>query len=220
MKVIPLRRGDKKQAALVVARAFYEYPSIKAYFPDSKRREHKLRCYMSHVLESAMRYGEVLSTDDLSGVLFLLPPGHTRLTDWDYVKVGFIVAPLITGLRQHAFVNTCETFLADTQEQLLQGHPHYYLWGLAVDSEKQRRGSGTALLEALFKKVDREGLPVYLETHQFENVAYYEQHGFDLIHVDRMPGEGMQFWCMLRGKNMDSKKALNPFDDKDTHGPS
>ncbi|NLI54543.1 MAG: GNAT family N-acetyltransferase [Clostridiales bacterium] len=153
-------------------------------------------------MKSAMRYGEVLSTEDLSGVLFLLPPGHTRLTDWDYVTSGFIAAPLITGLKQYAFVNACETFLADTQERLLQGRPHYYLWGLAVDPAKQRGGSGTALLKTLFEKTDREGLPIYLETHRFENVAYYEQRGFHLIHTGTMPGDDLPFWCMLREPNL------------------
>ena len=57
----------------------------------------KLPWYMERVLESAMRYGEVTTTDDLSGVLFLLPPGHTRLTDWEYVKCGFLAAPLVVG---------------------------------------------------------------------------------------------------------------------------
>jgi hypothetical protein len=59
MKVIPLNKGDRKQAAAVVARAFFDYPSLKTYFPDTKRREQKLPCYMEHVLKSAMRYGEV-----------------------------------------------------------------------------------------------------------------------------------------------------------------
>ena len=199
MKVLPLTRGDKNQAAAVVARAFFEYPSIKAYFPDIKRREEKLQCYMAHILESAMRYGEVLTTEDLSGVLFFLPPGHTRLTDWDYIKSGFIVAPLITGLRQHAYVSTCEKLLADTQERLLQGRPHYYLWGLAVDPKKQLTGSGTTLLKTLYDKADQEGMPIYLETHQFANVLYYEQRGFYLIYTAKMPSDDLQFWCMLRG---------------------
>ena len=69
MKVIPLKPTEKKAAAAIVARAFFDYPSLKAYFPQEKSRNWKLPWYMARVLESAMRYGEVMTTDDLSGVL-------------------------------------------------------------------------------------------------------------------------------------------------------
>ena len=205
MKVIPLNPTEKKKAAQVVSRAFFDYPSLKAYFPEEKSRIWKLPWYMEHVLESAMRYGTVLTTDDLSGVLFLLPPGHTRLTDWEYVKCGFLAAPLVVGLRRYSIVNTAETFLADTQEQLLKDRPHYYLWGITVDPPRQRSGAGTMLLNTLYDKADQEGLPVYLETHQQVNVAYYEQRGFQLIHTGAMPGDNLPFWCMLREPQQSGK---------------
>lgn len=201
MKAIALEPKRKKEAAAVVARAFFDYPSLKAYFPVEKSRNWKLPWYMARVMESAMRYGEVMTTDDLSGVLFLLPPGHTRLTDWEYAKCGFLAAPLVVGLRRYSFVNASEAFLADTQERLLQGRPHYYLWGIAVDPARQRSGAGSTLLNALFDKVDQQDMPVYLETHRFANVAYYEQRGFRLILSGTMPGDDLPFWCMLREPN-------------------
>ncbi len=198
MKVVPLERVDYKQAAAVVARAFFDYPSLTAYFPDERSRAWKLPWYMEHVLKSALRFGEVLTTEDCSGVLFLLPPGHTKLSNWDYVQSGFFAAPLIVGFRHYPFVDACETMLADTQEHLLRDRPHYYLWGIAVDPAHQRCGAGGALLGALFDKADRANMPIYLETHQHANVAYYEQKGFQLIHTGKMPGDDMPFWCMLR----------------------
>ena len=198
IKVIPLKKEDTKKAALVVARAFFSYPSLCAYFPKEKSRRWKLPWYMEHTLKSALRYGEVLTIDDLSGVLFLLPPGHTRLTDLDYVKSGFLAAPLVVGLRQYGAVSASETFLADTQERLLAERAHYYLWGIAVDPARQRCGAGTALLSAMFERADRETTPIYLETHREANVGYYEQHGFRLIETGIMPGDDLPFWCMLR----------------------
>ncbi len=153
---------------------------------------------MGRVLRSALAYGEVWTTEDRAGVLFLLPPGHTRLTDAEYVRCGFLAAPLKVGLRHYPTVNACETALADAQESLIGNRPHYYLWGLAVDPERQRRGAGTALLNALFQRADQQSLPIYLETHQFENVAYYEARGFRRIHTGAMPYQTMPYWCMLR----------------------
>ena len=196
--VIPLKKENRKKAALAVANAFFDYPSLQAYFPDPASRKWKLPWYMEHTLMSAMRYGEVLTTSDLSGVLFLLPPGHTRLTDLDYVKSGFLFAPLVVGLRQYAVVSASEAFLADTQERLLAGRAHYYLWGIAVDPACQRTGAGTALLNTMFDRADREKMPIYLETHREANVAYYEQRGFRLIEKGTMPGDDLPVWCMLR----------------------
>jgi GNAT superfamily N-acetyltransferase len=153
---------------------------------------------MERVLNSAMAYGEAFATEDLSGVMFLLPPGHTRLTNWEYVKCGFLAAPLKIGLRRYAAVNASEECIADEQDRLLSGRARYYLWGLAVDPAKQRSGAGTAFLKILFEKADREDVPVYLETHQFRNVAYYEARGFKLIHTAVMPLDALPFYCMLR----------------------
>jgi len=201
MKMIPLTKANVKAAAKTVAAAFYNYPSLVAYFPDPNRRTRNLPWYMERVLNSAMAYGEVFTTEDLSGVMFLLPPGHTRLTDWDYVRCGFLAAPLKIGLRRYGAVNASEECIADVQERLLCGRAHYYLWGLAVDPAKQRSGAGSAFLQMLYEKADREHVPVYLETHQFKNVAYYEARGFKLIHTATMPLCSLPFYCMLREPN-------------------
>jgi ribosomal protein S18 acetylase RimI-like enzyme len=198
MDIVSLKPEQKKRAAQVVANAFFNYPSLIYYFPDIKRRTHWLPWYMERVLNSAITFGEVLVTEDVSGVLFFLPPSRTRLSDWDFVKCGFLASPLVVGLRRYPYVNECEQYLADTQEKLLTGRPHYYLWGLAVDPFRQRTGSGKALLEVFMKKADLEHLPVYLETHRFENVAYYEKQGFKLIHTDAVPKHELEFWCLLR----------------------
>ena len=184
-------------AAHVVAGAFYDYPSFRFYFPDPKRRTRWLEWYMERVLNTALTFGEVLVTEDLSGVLFALPPDHLRLTDMDYVKCGFLFAPLVVGLHQYAKVSACEKHVADTQEKLLKGRPHYYLWGLSADPAKQRTGAGSALLASFLKKTDAQKMPVYLETHKQQNVAYYENRGFKLLHTDTVPKHGLTFFCML-----------------------
>jgi ribosomal protein S18 acetylase RimI-like enzyme len=197
MKIVSLNKNYCKDAANVVARAFYHYPSLVTYFPDERRRAKNLPWYMERVLRSALAYGEVWTTEDRAGVLFLLPPGHTRLTDWEYVRCGFLASPLKIGLRHYPVVNACENTLAETQERLLGQRPHYYLWGLTVDPARQRSGAGTALLQQLFLRAEQEQMPIYLETHKLENVTYYEARGFRLIFTGEMPDHS-PFWCMLR----------------------
>jgi len=197
MEIARLKPDQKKRAARIAADAFFDYEQIRYYFPDSARRKHRLSWYMERVMNTAMSFGEVLVTEDFSGVLFVLPPGRTRLSDSDYIKNGFLRAPLVVGLRRYPAVDTCEKYVADTRERLTAGRPHYYLWGLAADPAKQRTGVGTALLEHLLRRTDTENLPVFLETHRQANVPYYEQRGFKLIHTDTVPKHNLDFWCML-----------------------
>jgi len=196
--IISLEATCKKKAAAVVASAFFNYPMLVHYFPDRQRRRRWLPWYMERVLNSAMRYGEVFVTPDVTGVMFILPPGHTRMTTKEYVKNGFLMTPLVMGFRNYAASDACEKFVADTQERLMAGRRHYYLWGLAVDPKAQRKGVGSTLLKLLTDRADAEQLPVYLETHNKNNVAYYERSGFQLLYTGAIPGHGLAIWCMLR----------------------
>ena len=188
----------KKRAAHVLAAAFYDYPSLSFYFPDPKSRMRRLAWYMGKVLNCAMAYGDALVTQDMSGVLFALPPGHTRLSQGEFIRHGFLPLPFVMGLRCYLRSEECEKFVAGTHDKLLNGRKHYYLWGLAADPKKQRTGAGTALLQSLIAKADAENMPIYLETHKEQNVAYYERNGFALIHKDTIPVHGLEFFCMLR----------------------
>lgn len=201
IKLNPENIAQKKRAAQVVASAFYDYPQMEFYYPDPKRRTRWLPWYMERVLNTALSFGEVYAAQDISGVLFILPPEHTRLSDRDYIKNGFLMAPLVVGPRRFRAVSECEACVADAQERLLAGRPHYYLWGLVADPATQRTGTGTALLGAFLSRADAEGLPVYLETHKQENVAWYEQRGFKLIHSDAVPKHNLDFWCLLHEKS-------------------
>ncbi|MEZ4627127.1 MAG: hypothetical protein R2912_03170 [Eubacteriales bacterium] len=147
------------------------------------------------VLQSAMQYGEVQTTEDLSGVMFLAPPGRTRWTGICQIRVYRSTADCrirTLPIRQHL-----RGISADTQERLLQGRPNYYLWGLVVDSKAaQRRGS--ALLKRLFEQADRETYAGLSRDDQFANVAYYEQRVPADLPYGKDAGDDLPFWCMLR----------------------
>jgi GNAT superfamily N-acetyltransferase len=198
MEIIKLDPGKKKKATEVVAAAFYDYPMFTCYFPDPEKRARILPWYLGNVLTCALHYGEVYTTPEISGVIFILPPGHTKISLGEYIKNGFLLTPLLLGFRDYVRSQECEKFVADTHEKLMDHRPHYYLWGLTVDPNQKRRGIGTALMKPFIDKADADEKPIYLETHDEKNVGYYQRMGFSLVHTGRIQKYDLTIWCMVR----------------------
>jgi ribosomal protein S18 acetylase RimI-like enzyme len=189
---------QKKKASQVVAAAFFNYPMFTFYFPDPQRRTRYLAWYLENVLNCVLRYGEVYTNSEITGMIFTLPPGHTRISNREYVQNGFLFTPILIGFKNFKQSMECEKFVGETQQKLMNNRPHYYLWGLAVDPAHQKEGIGSALLHPVLAKADAQKMPVYLETHDEKNVAYYKKRGFDLIHTARIPKHELSIWCMVR----------------------
>jgi ribosomal protein S18 acetylase RimI-like enzyme len=197
MQIIPLKPSQKKQAARVLARAFHDYPQITFYYPDPLRRMHFLGWYLGCLVNYGLLYGEVNTTPDIAGVICWLPPGQTHYTLWRYIRSGFILTPWKMGQENYQRSEACEKYAMQMHRELVPG-PHYYLWAVVVDPDHQRKGVGSCLIQPGLDRADARGLPVYLETHNEKNVAYYQRFGFRLARSAVVPGYGLPFWCMIR----------------------
>jgi len=86
--------------------------------------------------------------------------------------------------------------LGERLEHARPEQPHWYLFHLGTDPDRQRRGVGTALLRSMLERCDADGTPAYLECCD-ANVAYYERFGFavrDTVAV----GDGLSCRTMWR----------------------
>jgi ribosomal protein S18 acetylase RimI-like enzyme len=198
MEIVKLDPSKKKHAVNVLCAAFFDYPEFDFYFPDPEKRKRCLPWYLGKVMNTALRYGEVYTTQEISGVAFILPPGHSRISQWEYVLCGFLLAPFVLGMQDFIRSQKGEEFIGDIHEKIMQGRLHYYLWGLVVDPAQKRKGIGTALLGPILAKADAEKKPVYLETHDEKNVAYYQRSGFYLATTSSIPKFDIPIWCMVR----------------------
>ncbi len=198
MEIIKLDPRQIKMASDVLSVSFFDYPMFTFYFPDPKRRTRYLSWYFRNILNCALRYGEVYTTPENSGVIFTLPPGHTKISMWEYIQNGFFLTPFVLGFQNYKQSMDCESFVGYTKEKLMKNRPHYYLWGLAVDPSQKAKGIGAALMQPVLAKADARKMPIYLETHDEKNVQYYQKYSFDLIHTVRIPRYELPIWCMLR----------------------
>jgi ribosomal protein S18 acetylase RimI-like enzyme len=198
MEVLKLDPRKKKKAIDVLVAAFFDYPMFDLYFPDRSKRKQVMTWYLGRVLECALHYGEVLTNAELSGVIFTLPPGHTKISQWEYIQRGFLPAPFVLGIPDFVRSQKCEAFVSSEHERLMNGRSHYYLWGLTVDPVHKQQGIGTALLRPVIEKADAEKLPFYLETHDERNVNYYQRMNFQLVSTSKIPNSDVPIWCMVR----------------------
>jgi len=78
------------------------------------------------------------------------------------------------------------------------GRAHEYLWMIGVRPDRQGEGLGTALIQRVLDRCDREGLPAYLEASNARSRTLYERLGFVFTGRAVDLPDGPQMWPMWR----------------------
>jgi hypothetical protein len=198
MELIRPDRSQLKTAAVPFARAFFDYPLFICYHPSHEWRTRHFTAYCELGLRYAFRYGKLYTTPDLKGTICWFPPGKTHINSWLYFKDPlFFHQAILMGWKTLSRITTCEDYAAQVHGEIMPG-PHWYLWALAVDPDCQGQGIGVWLMEPGLWLADQQGLPIYLETHDINNIAFYKKRGFELIRSECVPGIDLPFWCLVR----------------------
>lgn len=121
---------------------------------------------------AAFDHGSAFVADDGAAVALWLPPG----VDPDGERMFALVAAQTPEERMEEMGE----FFAQ-QEEFHPNEPHWYLPVIAADPPRQGRGLGAALMEAALARVDRDGLPAYLESSNPRNIPFYERFGFEAV---------------------------------------
>lgn len=194
MNVVRLEREQLADASALLARAFQDDPAWSWVLPDPRRRAALLPWLFQTGFEIAE--AQVWTTDgDLQGVARWLPPGRPD------VHVGAMLRALVaTPIRVReatsrffAYGRAVEALRAEAVPE-----PHWYLAGIGVDPAWQRRGIGSALLAPGLEAADEAGLPCALLTNSERNLAFYGNHGFEVVLEGRTPEDGPRAWMMRR----------------------
>jgi GNAT superfamily N-acetyltransferase len=177
IRVHPLERSHRDEAAGVLARAFRDNPGFVALLKGDSP-EGRLRflgpCMVGFV-ESILRYGagEVVKDGDrIVAVSLSFAPDRFPPPFWATVVQAR--GPIRAGLaRTLRFVRI--------DHEMRKRHPpyrHWYLWFLGVEPERQGQGLGSKLLRSLSAKAEANGVACYLETDTPTNLKIYGQHGY------------------------------------------
>jgi GNAT superfamily N-acetyltransferase len=195
---IRLTKDQVKPAAEMMARAFQDYPLSAFFHPDPfERMRRGVQVYIP-LLRYGIQSGEVYATSsNLEGVAVWLPHDRVQRTLWRNIRSGNFSVLFRRGgnSRPQAF-HEYSTAVRKRRAPV----PHLYLQLLGVDPAHQGRGYSSLLLRAMFIKIDKEGLPCFLETQAEKNVGIYEHLGFRVVEEGIVPGSNVKSWAMLRDK--------------------
>jgi ribosomal protein S18 acetylase RimI-like enzyme len=187
-------RDDSGGAVLTLARAFARDPFTDWLVRRDAGRAAALRaCFQLAYAGVAFRFGCVEVTDDLSGVALWLPPGAWRLRPLR--DLGLLPAlGRVVGARR--LLGRLAGLHALHREHPRE--PHYYLFVLGVDPERQGQGIGAALLRSRLDRCDEERVGAYLEATTDASRRLYERWGFRVRRELRVAGDAPPVWLMWR----------------------
>jgi ribosomal protein S18 acetylase RimI-like enzyme len=84
----------------------------------------------------------------------------------------------------------------DTVRRRLMDEPYWYLEALGVLPSRQGEGIGGLLVRSVIRLAEDQGVACYLETANARNVAFYEGHGFQVLHEQSFPETSLRLWAM------------------------
>ena len=194
--VRPLGRNDVRDAARVLANAFYDDPVTSWMLPDDSSRLKALTRAFAPLARHHFvpRAGsEVGVRDGTVGAATLWDPPGQR-------KHGLVEQLITTPTMLWAFRTRVPASMRvmELMEKHHPEEPHWYLMLLGSDPSVRGAGFGHALMRSRLDRCDAEGSPAYLENSNPKNESYYLRFGFEIIGEIKLPDGGPPLWPMWR----------------------
>ena len=183
--------ADRTIASAVITAAFFDDPVTEWIVPDPADRPAVLPPVFGLYFDTFQPHGETYLTDDGHGAALWLPPGRELIPPDQLEDFGRRTEEAAGPFAGRMFE------LGELFEAHAPAEPHWHLQLLAVVPDQQGRGLGSALMDEMFGRLDRDGESAYLESTTRRSRALYERHGFECFGEIRLP-DGPVLWQMWR----------------------
>lgn len=186
-------RDDQAAIAQAMAEAFWDDPVQEFLLPNPKDRHRRLQRLFAVLFRGHyFPVGSVWTTPERSGAAWWAPPGRATLPPAAVLRHS---VPMLRSLGR--YTPRALKILGAIEK----AHPkerHWYLGILGTRPADQGKGIGSALLAPILRTCDEEGIPAYLESSKYSNLAFYRRHGFEVTGEIALPGGGPPVWPMWR----------------------
>ena len=187
-QIRPALAEEQGRAISIQVMAFARDPVMRWLYPEPDAYLRDFPDFTRAFGGGAFAHDAALLDSGFGGAAFWLPPG---------VHVD---ADPLQDVMERTLSPQVRDETGAVLEQMERYHieePHWYLAMIGVDPSQQGRGLGSGLLQHHLERVDREGLPAYLESSNPANVPLYQRHGFEVI-GEIQSGSSPTVYPMLR----------------------
>jgi GNAT superfamily N-acetyltransferase len=196
--LVRLERRHIRQTSAMLGRAFRNYPLVPYYFPDQEHGKKVASLFGDISLYSGLKYGEVyLTSPAVEGVAIWIPSENYPLSIFQLFRSVPLNKLFEFAISGGARLSKVGSYL-DKQQRRLAPFRHHYLSVLGVDPLFQGQGFSSKLVKPILARLDKAGLPCYLETQDEKDVAIYQHFGFGVVEATTVPGTSLMCWAMLR----------------------
>jgi ribosomal protein S18 acetylase RimI-like enzyme len=205
----PASRDDIPQVAVTLARAFHYGPFADWFMPNDHDRRMLYPSMFRLIADHALSHGghiDVISSshhpDSITGATIwhkrITPPADDLTFDGQMAK------------ELGAYADRW-TLVATSLEARHPTEPHWYLAYIGVNPNLQRMGLGGELLHHGHTRVDRDGLPAYLEANSPDVRPLYVAHGYTAGAPLLVAQRAVPVWPMTRpGANSTASATPRP----------
>lgn len=169
LRVYAARIRDKDRLAGVITQAFADDPPSRWLYADDDDYWRHFPAFARAFGGNTVELGTAYHVDGFSACALWLPPGEGP----DERALVELVERSVPA-RRHEEVFALFEAMGETHPS----EPHWYLPLIGVEPAFQGHGFGSALLDHVLARCDRDGLPAYLEATSERSVRLYERHGF------------------------------------------
>ncbi|MGI5194924.1 GNAT family N-acetyltransferase [Streptomyces sp. CA-288835] len=184
--------GDREAVTRLLDDAFQNDPVSSWVFPDADDRRRTHHLLMGAFLGIVLEEGYVDVTEDGSACALWLPTPAEAHEDDDEDGPAQLREAVDPGNER------IEQIARLTAGIHPAGTAHEYLWMIGVAPERQGEGLGTALIQHVLDRCDREQLPAYLEASSARSRPLYERLGFTFMGSTLDLPDGPPMWPMWR----------------------
>jgi ribosomal protein S18 acetylase RimI-like enzyme len=173
--------------------AFWDDPVLSWILKEQDSRARRLaRLFGVQLRGHYVPLGTTWTNSDHAGAALWAPPGHAVTPPSTILRH---LPALLQALGRHS-VRAVRTL--NHVERLQPKEPHWYLGVLGTRTAAQGGGVGSALLAPALERCDADGVPAYLESSKYSNIAFYRRHGFEVTGEIELPFGGPSVWPMWR----------------------